>query len=121
LGKIEIQQDQGRKMSETVTGLEPWAIEELTDRANRRCFGLVEYEDCKTGSMIPGMYVVYAWSGPNLQNMRLGGGRALFTEITDAIDFCENLDYKEVTEKMEPQKYEQHKRWTVSYIPFVQN
>lgn len=98
--------------------LEPWAIDELNDRADRRSFGLVNYES-KSGEMIPGMYVVYAWRGDSLDDMRLGGGQALFDSYEKANDFCNELDDKEVIENMSESFAGTHLRWTISYIPFV--
>lgn len=106
-------------MSTATTQLEAWAIEELNDRAQKRWYGLINYEDPTSGEMIPGMYVVYAWSGPSLAEMRLGGGQALFYNLTDADNFCTKLDYEEVTEHMTAHDKHNNQRWTISYIPFA--
>lgn len=104
-------------MTDMMLQREAWISDELNDRAYRRCYGLIEYEDLG-GGMIPGMYVVYAWSGPTLEEMTLGGGQVLFEDINKAIEFCQEMDYKEVIENMTSDSDNGNKRWTISYIPF---
>jgi hypothetical protein len=106
-------------MTTATTPLEAWVTDELSDRARRRWYGLINYEDNQNGGMIPGMYVVYAWSGPSLTEMRLGGGQALFDNLSDADNYCSELDYTEVTENMTADDKHNNLRWTISYIPFV--